>query len=112
MNNFISKKLFVETIKAIEFQLEIDRKCSKAFKTILSNDYVSGYDNSILLNQLVKILQEATNDIKAHSWIEYYIWELECGKKYKDGCCFYVDGSLIDLSNGEKLFEFLKKNNS
>jgi hypothetical protein len=81
----ISKELFFETIEAIRKQDEIDKNCSKAFRTILPSDHITFYDNSILNNQLLKILKEATNDYVEHSTIEYYIYELDFGSKYEEG---------------------------
>jgi hypothetical protein len=107
----MTKELFVETIEALQKQYEHDAECSKAFKTILPNDYTSSYDNHWLTNQLVKLLQIAMNDENEDSWIEYYLWELDFGKKYKDGCASYKDGRIIDISTPEKLYDFLKEYN-
>lgn len=81
----ITKELFIESIKMIQKQYEIDSECSKAFKTLLPNDYTSGYDNNALYTQIIKLLQVATKDDEQNSWIDYFIWELDFGKKYKDG---------------------------
>ncbi len=102
-----TKKMFIEAIGEIKKQHDHDRKCSDAFKVILPHDYTSGYDNHKLTNQLVKILAIAFNDNNSESWIEYYLWELDFGKKYKDGCARNADGSNIDLSTAGKLYDFL-----
>lgn len=81
----ITKELFIETIEAIEKQYRHDRECADAFKVILPNDHVSCYDNHYLNNQLIKLLQIGMDDNHKHSWIDYYIWELDFGKKYKKG---------------------------
>jgi len=81
-----SKELFIETISEIEKQYRHDFKCSEALGVLLPNDYISGYDNHWLQNQLIKILKIAMNDNHKHSWIEYYIWELDFGEKYTGGC--------------------------
>ncbi len=83
--DFFTKQLFIDTIYQIEYQYIHDKKCSDAFKTILPNDYISQYDNHRLQNQLIKILKIATNDNQEHSWIDYYIYELEFGNKWKPG---------------------------
>ncbi|MBC7382805.1 MAG: hypothetical protein H7296_07385 [Bacteroidia bacterium] len=106
-NVYFSRELFVEMINEIEKQYEYDRKCSDAFKVILPNDYVSNYDNHWLQNQLLKVLQIAMNDNDKNSWIEYYLWELDFGKKYKVGCASNKDGSPIDLSDAGRLWDYL-----
>ena len=106
---YFDKKTFVETIAQIKEQIKHDSKCSKAFMVVMPNDFISGYDNHRLQNQLLKILQIAFDDLHKESWIEYFIWELDFGKKYKHGCASNADGSNINLSSAGKLWEFLIK---
>lgn len=103
----ITKELFVETINAIKKQQEHDDKCHDAFSIILPDDYVSGYDNHVLANQLTKLLKLSMNDNHEDSWIEYFIWDLEFGDKYKEGCAMYKDDTNINLSDAENLYDFL-----
>ena len=74
------------------------------------NDYVSGYDYSLVLNSLIELLKIEFNDDE--DWIEYFIWELDFGKKYKDGMITNKNNEIIDLSNVENLYKFLNKTNS
>ena len=106
-NVYFSRELFVETINEIEKQYEHDRKCSDAFKVILPNDYVSNYANHWLQNQLLKVIQIAMNDDHKYSLIEYFLWELDFGKKYKVGCMKNRDGSPIDFSDAGRLWDYL-----
>jgi len=106
----IEKKLFVETINILKEQLEHDNKCVEAFNTILPSDYVVGYDNGRLYDQLIKILQQLTDDQSENGLIEYFIWELDFGKKYKKGC-LKIHNKDVDISTPEKLYETLKKYN-
>ena len=106
-NIYFTKKMFVEAIGEIKKQQEHDRKCSKVFGVILPNDFISLYDNSRITNKLFEILKVAFNDNHRDSWIEYYIWELDFGKEYKEGSCTNADGSNIDISNAGKLYDFL-----
>jgi len=108
-NILITKELFIETMNMIEKQMEHDHKCNNAFSIILPNDYTSGYDSHWIFNQLLKLIKLAFNDDNKDSWIDYYIWDLEFGVKYREGSCTNADGSIIDLSNTENLYEFLIK---
>lgn len=103
----MNKETFIAAIKAIELQFEHDKKCSEAFETILPSDHVSFYDNHWLTNALVMVLQEAFNDTKPQSWIEYYLWELDFGKENYRLKASRKDGSNIPLSTPEELYDFL-----
>lgn len=101
-----TKDLFIETINKIEAQYNHDRKCAGAFKVLLPNDHTSGYDNHWLQNQLIKILKIAMNDNHTDSWIEYYLWELDFGRKWKKDSV-KVDGKNFRLQNAYDLWDLL-----
>lgn len=103
----MEKKLFVETINALQAQRVRDEKCNRAFNVILSSDFITGYDYSLVRNQLIKLLQVEMSDYHRDSWIEYFIHELDFGKKYKKGTATRKDGSEINLSSASALYEFL-----
>ena len=105
-NVVFSKELFIETINEIEKQHRHDSKCSEAFRVILPNDYISNYANHWLQNQLVKVLQIAMNDNYKHSWIEYYMWELDFGSKYYKGCV-KIQGKDFELKTASDLWDLL-----
>ena len=107
-NVVFSKELFIETINEIEKQYKHDSKCSEAFRVILPNDYISNYANHWLQNQLVKILQIAMNDNHKHSWIEYYMWEIDFGLKYSKGCVKIQDKD-FELKTASDLWDLLNE---
>lgn len=80
----ITKELFIETIEIIKKQTEFDNRCSDAFGVILPNDFISGYDNSLITNQLLKLIKIPFNDDNGDSWIDYFIWELGFGDTYSE----------------------------
>lgn len=41
--------------------------------------------------------------------VSYWCWELEYGKRYKDGCVTEKDGTIIDISTPEKLWKYLEE---
>lgn len=105
----ITKKLFDETIKALDHQYAHDQRCSDAFKIILPDAFPSLYDNYTLSGQLIHLLKLAFQD-EEDSWIEYFIYELEFGRNYTDGCAKMADGSHIKLYNASDLYDFLLTN--
>lgn len=104
----MTKELFVSTINSIQKQLEIDRKNSSMLQEMFPDDRIyCGYNNSELFNALNKILKESMKD--KHDWIYYFMYELDFGEKYRNGMVKVSDGSIINLSNAERLYEFLIK---
>lgn len=101
------KKLFIKVLSSLERQEKYDSECSKYFSVLFPDSYVGLYDNSRVVNQILKLLKIAFDDNHRDSWIDYFIYELEYGKKYKQGCATNKDGSFIDLSNSDTLFDFL-----
>lgn len=101
-----SKELFIETMDEIKKQHIHDSKCSEAFKTILPDDYISGYNNIHLHNQLIKLLKLAMNDNHNDSWIEYYIYELDFGEKFTKGDV-KIKNKDFELKTPEGLWELL-----
>ena len=105
-NMILSKEIFTEVMNSIEKQYNHDMKCAEAFSILLPNDYTSVYDNSVLYESILNLLDIIFKQDKKGSWIEYYIYELEFGKKYKEGCV-KSEGKNIDLSDSGKLYDFL-----
>ena len=104
----MNKELFIATINSIQKQIEIDRKNSSILQEMFPDDSIyCGYNNSELFNALNKILKESMKD--EYDWIDYFMYELDFGEKYYDGCVLDKDKSIIDLSNAERLYEFLIK---
>jgi len=100
----MTKELFIESIEKLEAQFRHDQKCSEAFSFILKNDYVSGYDNGILIGQILKVIKDAVND--KDDWIDYYVYELDFGKEYRDGCVTF-DGKNARLKTTNDLWNII-----
>lgn len=107
----ISKELFVETMNILHEQYKHNRKCSEAFGVILPDTMVCYTGGEKVETQLIKILKLAMVDNIKHSWIEYFIYELEFGAKYRKGCASRKDGSFIDLTDSSKLYDYLIEDN-
>ena len=105
-----TKKMFIETINDIQKQYEHDSKCGDAFSVILPEDFITSYDNHYIFNSLLEIIKIAFNDNHEDSWIDYYIYELDFGKKFKMGMVTDKNNNDCDLSNAETLYKFLKEN--
>ena len=106
----MNKELFVESINELQKQFDHDSKfgdiLGKAFPGAFSANLVP--DNHYIIEQMIKVLKIEMFDNHDHSWIEYFIYELDFGKDYKSGCATFEDGEIIDLSSAESLYNFLK----
>lgn len=77
----ISKETFIEAINNIEKQYKTEVEFSKAVNKYFSQDVDNSLPRNYIVDSLVKILQEHFKDEHSESWIEYYLWELDFGKK-------------------------------
>jgi len=60
-----------------------------------------------LVDDVIRLLEWATGDLDA--WISYYIYELDFGRKYKDGCVTNPDGSIVKLKTVKDLWNLLEE---
>jgi len=102
----ISKELFIKAIDTIEKQFKHDEECSKAIK-VLFEDGQGFYNYSEVLIVLEDILSNLFKD-EANSWIQYFIYELEFGKKWTN-TSITDNGKSVKLRNASELYDFLIK---
>lgn len=105
----ISKELFVETIEKIKQQHNHDLQCAEKLKDVFPNAFTANlmYENHLIMNQLVKLLQVQLNDENEHSWIEYFMWELDFGAKNDKYKATDKNGNNIPLLNASELYDLL-----
>ena len=103
----MDKKLFVETIDAVEKQAKLDvavaNHLGKAFPYAFTANLMPR--NEILQNALIKILKIEMNDLE-DSWIEYFCWELDFGKN-NHRLKVISNEKEIPLTNASELYDFL-----
>ena len=59
-----------------------------------------------MISNLVDLLEYTMND--KDEWISYFVYELDCGKRYKEGAIKNADGSPIPLATIEDLWAILQ----
>lgn len=113
--NPMKKELFIETIEAIQKQIEFDIEVSKHLSNAFPDAFRANLlpKNDILSNALIKVLKVEMNDLEVcqhgQSWIEYFLWELDFGREnYR--LKVTQDGKEVKMSNASELYEFLMKN--
>lgn len=99
----LTKKKFCEYINFIKERQDSELRVCKA----LNDEFIdaniffySKYESKLV--ELLKIIMQDKGD-----WIDYFIYELDFGKKWKVGTVTEKDGTSIDISDAEKLYDFL-----
>lgn len=64
---------------------------------------------TVLEDDLVMLLEILTSD--DDGWISYWLYELECGEKYVDGCIVDEDDKPIKCKTIKDLYNLLKSSN-
>ena len=59
----------------------------------------------MLVDNVVDLLTTATKD--DDEWISYWLFDLDCGRAYKDGMILAKDGSVIKLATIKDLWNIL-----
>lgn len=100
----MKKEVFVKIINGIKAQREHDREISTKLKDIFI-DFDGWYDTDKVIAQIEDALKEEFND--KNDWISYFIYDLDFGDSYSEGDVTEKDGTIIDISTVEKLYDFL-----
>jgi len=108
----LSKDKFVSIMKKMEAQESIDSKISKAVSEAFdcwAVSYNHGRLTSTILELLSEIFDIPNRDLLGENDIEYFMYELDYGKKWKPGMITEKDGTDIDFSDAGKLYDYLTK---
>ena len=104
----LSKKDFVDIINRLQAATDLVDKVEELFRKSrdnLENDFCNGAGLQISHEGIVvKLLEKLMGDRCGN--ISYFIYELDYGKEYKEGC-ISDNNSFIDISSVEKLYDFL-----
>lgn len=61
-----------------------------------------------LFDEIIKLLEHIFKD--KNDWIGYWIWELNYGEEWCEGCVSEADGTDIKLQTSADLYQFLINN--
>lgn len=103
----ISKEKFVEIINRLRDYNDLQDKIDDLFKDNIDNkerDFMNAGSICIGHESVVVYLLEKIFDT---DMISYWIYELNYGKEYTDGCVLDENMNEIDLSTAEKLYDCL-----
>ena len=103
----LTKKEFTDAMNAVVAQIAEDKRMSQALSSIVHADYGKCYIyTKYALPGLIKLLESIMQD--KCEWIEYWLYELECGAKYRPSS-ITQDGKPIKLKTMADLYTLLKK---
>ena len=103
----ITKELFKSSIEALQQQRRHDAQCIKALRVVFPADHIiCGYNNDVLEEALIAMLKQTMDDDNRHSWIDYYIYELDFGKSWKESSVT-IDNKPIKLKTVDDLWDLL-----
>lgn len=104
----LTKEEFIDIINRLRESSELVDKVNELFQNSMDNlecDFCNGASLQISHEGIVvKLLEKLMQD--RYENISYFIYELDYGKEYQDGCISDKHGN-IDISTPEKLYDFL-----
>lgn len=103
----ITKEEFIQCIDLIKKYSEMSSKLSDILEEMSPGGRCDTFMYSEYEDMTIKLLKSIFNLPKDNDEIEYFIYDLEYGKKYKPGCYTFKNGDEIDFSSAEKLYDFL-----
>ncbi len=103
----LSKIEFIDALGAIATQLDEDRRLSAAMSEIISADCGKvWFDTRFALPGLLKLLSTVMQDTSG--WLEYWLYELDCGKKYRKDSVKDAKGKPIKMQTIADVYALLK----
>jgi len=100
----ITLEQFKSALSDIKLFQEAQDSINDGFKML-------GQDSRIMITEpesvVVRLLEAVFKD--KGEWIQYFLYQLDWGEKYEDGCITDIDGSFIRLSTIRELYDFLLK---
>lgn len=110
----LSKEEFVNIINTLRKYDEREEKLCKAMNEISPDFIVDFYPLSEYKTIIIRLLEKEMNaeqlDEVYGSDIQYFIYDLDYGTKWKPDSITESDGTSIDISTAEKLYDYLLAN--
>ena len=102
---------FERLLAALEAQAEKDRRNGQLMRQVFPEASGMWYDNTLLHEAIVEALKREMDDTETdpdgQSWTDYFIYELDYGRKNDDLKAYNADGSEIPLATAADLYRFL-----
>lgn len=107
---YLTKEQFVEYVGRIKTTCDKDDMLSGAIEKACNDDCrvigLYGAECSAMVDLLSLAMGSEVGACDGNE-IEYFIYDLNFGKDYKEGCLAEMDGTPIDISTAEKLYDYI-----
>ena len=98
----ISKQNFIKYINKLQELRSIEDAINEAGKILEFSINFGSYEQLI-----IDILTDAFNDDSYGSWISYFLYDLNFGSDWHEGCVTEKDGTNIPLRDAGELYNLL-----
>lgn len=108
----ITKEQFIYYIGEIKTLIEKSDMLSKALADFDSCRDFGGFSNFRAIDALVSLLEDVMGEERSTEYptnISYFIYDLEFGSKWTEDSIQESDGTPIDISTADKLYDYLVK---
>lgn len=108
----LTKEEFVKYINTIKTIHDSSERLHEALQNYDECSDFSGFTNFRALTLAEDLLAKLMNDAEdeyGYTMINYFTQELEFGSKYEEGMITEEDGTPVDLSTAEALYDYLVK---
>lgn len=110
--DILSKKEFVDVMNRLRGASDLQEQVNKLFhdsRENIENDFCNAAALQISHeNSVVFLLKRIMRD--QYEYIDYFIYELDYGRKYEEGMITEADGRNIDIHSSELLYDFILNN--
>jgi len=98
----ISEKDFVSTLEKLKKKSQFEDDIGNVFLKYEESypTFPSCIDEAVFA--LDRCFENNEDD-----WVGYWVFELDFGRRYHDGCVMTKDGEKIDISTPDKLYKFI-----
>lgn len=104
----LSKEKFVATLEHIKEHNVLEHNLCTALEAMSPDSYCCAFVYSKYETLVLDLLKEALGLDPEIDWIEYFLYDLEFGSKFKTGCVVEADGKAVDLSTPAALYDYLQ----
>ena len=108
----LSKKEFVDVMNRLREASDLQEQVNKLFhdsRENIENDFCNAAALQISHeNSVVFLLKRIMRD--QYEYIDYFIYELDYGRKYEEGMITEADGRNVDIHSSELLYDYILNN--
>lgn len=105
----LSKKLFTEILTEIHKERILADRLNNIYHHELKNDFIDGaaFSNPILTDLILRLLDAQFGE--DCDWVQYWVYELDCGNNAKNMYVEDPDGNIIILETIDQLWDWCNK---